>query len=358
MGNMLSENDIIAQIERDPQSLIQVEWARLDVERKSQCPNLVRPPDLFLKLSMKNRSAHFAVEIFSGSSRAILINKIDQIMKIANLCDSLPLLIAPYLSSGQRKLCRDRQVFYIDLSGNQWISIEGFLIEREGFKNKYPEGREGRSPFSDKASLIIRELIVHYGKARRVRELADHLDLSAGYVSKMAAELEDRGYIHKSQKGLLLINPEELIADWVNHYNIKNNQQFRYFLAVISVDEVLKKIRHLELPESGYAISAQAGANLVYKHAAHDVVHIYTEDDRMRSKIVSSLNLELVEHGENIILMKPKYQKSVFYQSRNIQGLNVVSDLQLYLDLYNYPKRGREQAKKIYDLKLAPLFKG
>jgi hypothetical protein len=169
---------------------------------------------------------------------------------------------------------------------------------------------------------------------------------------------EGCGSIQRSQNGLLLINPEELIADWVNHYNIKNNQQYRYFLAVISVDEVLKKIRDLELPESGYAIAAQAGANLVYKHSAFDVVHVYVEDDQMRGNFANSLKLERVERGENIILMKPKYKKSAFYQSRKILGLNVVSDLQLYLDLYHYPKRGREQAEKIYDLKLAPLFKG
>jgi len=354
---MLSEKDIIARIKQDPQGLIALEWAHLDIERNSLCPHSVKP-DLLLKLSASNKTYHLVVEIISSSSRAIFLNKIEQIKKKADLCHSLPLVIAPYLSSGQRSLCRDNQVFFIDLSGNQWISAEGILIEREGFKNKHPEAREGRNPFSDKASLIIRELIVNYGKARGVRELADNLGLSAGFVSKMAAELDKRGYIQKSQNGLLLINPEELIDDWVNHYNIRDNRQERYFLTAISVDEVLLKIKELDLPESGYAISAQAGANLVYKHAAHDVVYVYVEDDQMRKYFARSLKLERVERGENIILMKPKYKKSVFYQSRKIQGLNVVSDLQLYLDLYHYPKRGREQAEKIYDLKLAPLFKG
>ena len=352
---MLSEKDIIAQIKQDPQALIPVEWAHLDVKQNSQCPHLLKS-DLLLKLSMNNISSRLVAEIISSSSRAIFLNKIEQVKRVANLCHSFPLLIASYFSSSERNLCRDNQVFFMDLSGNQWISVKGILIEREGFKNKYPEAREGRNPFSDKASLIIRELIVNYGKARRVRELADHLELSAGFVSKMAAELDERGYIQRSQKGLLLINPEELIADWVNHYSIRDNRQYRYFLAAISVDEVLKKIRDLELPEAGYAIAAQAGANLVYKHAAHDVVHVYVEDDQMRGNFANSLKLERVERGENIILMKSKYKKSVFYHSRKIQGLNVVSDLQLYLDLYHYPKRGREQAEKIYDLKLLSLI--
>jgi hypothetical protein len=167
---MLSDKDIIAKIKEDPQALIPVEWVHLDVEQNSQCLHLQKS-DLLLKLSINNRSFRLVAEIISSSSRAIFLNKIEQIKRVSNLCNSLPLLIAPYFSSSERKLCRDNQVFYIDLSGNQWISIEGIiLIEREGFKNIYPEAREGRNPFSDKASLIIRELIVNYGKARRVRE--------------------------------------------------------------------------------------------------------------------------------------------------------------------------------------------
>lgn len=149
------------------------------------------------------------------------------------------------------------------------------MIEREGFKNMFPEARGVRNPFSDKASLIIRELIANYGQKRGMRELADLLDLSPGFVSKISIELEKRGYLQRSHSGLSLISPEELISDWVNHYNIRNNKSHNYFLTAISVDEVLKRIRELDLPEAGYAISAQAGANLVYQYAAYDVVHVY-----------------------------------------------------------------------------------
>lgn len=353
---MLSEKDIIARIKKDLEALIPAEWAHLKVERKSPCPHSIKP-DLVIKLSANNKSSQLVVEIISSSSRVIFMNKLEQVKRYANLCNALPLVIAPYLKPGERALCRDYDVYFIDLSGNQWISCEGILIERDGFKNKFPEARAGRNPFSDKASLIIRELIVNYGKARGVRELADLLKLSPGFVSKIAGELEERGNIQKSQNGLRVINPEELVADWVNHYNIRNNRQHRYFLPVISTDEVLKRLRELDLPESGYALSAQAGANLVYKYAGHDVVHIYVEDDQMRDLFVKSLKLQSVDRGENIVLMEPKYKRSVFYQSRDIKGIRVVSDLQLYLDLYNYPKRGREQAEKIYELKLAPLFK-
>ncbi|MFA6000500.1 MAG: type IV toxin-antitoxin system AbiEi family antitoxin [Thermoleophilia bacterium] len=353
---MLSEKDIIERIKLDAQALIPVDWARLEIDKTFHRPASVKA-DLIFKLSTNNESVHMLAEVIARSARAVFMNKIDQVRKSANLCGALPLIVAPYLNAEERSLCHDHQVFFLDLSGNQWISFEGFLIEREGFVNQFPETRGERNPFADKASLIIRELIANYGEMRGVRELAELLNLSPGFVSKIAAELEERSYVLKSLDGLRLINPKELITDWVSHYNIRNNRQQRYFLPVISTEEVLKRIRELDLPESGYALSVQAGASLIHRYAAYDVVHIYVSDDEMQNRFLKPLQLQSVERGENVILMKPKYINSVFYGSRKKSGLNVVSDLQLYLDLYHYPKRGREQAEKIYELNLAPKFK-
>jgi hypothetical protein len=44
------------------------------------------------------------------------------------------------------------------------------------------------------------------------------------------------------------------------------------------------------------------------------------------------------------------------YITRIIDGLRVVSDLQLYLDLHGCPIRGLEQAEYLLDSKLKPLF--
>ena len=42
----------------------------------------------------------------------------------------------------------------------------------------------------------------------------------------------------------------------------------------------------------------------------------------------------------------------MFYGSREVKNFRVVSDIQLYLDLYGYPVRGREQAEHLYDKRL------
>jgi len=54
-----------------------------------------------------------------------------------------------------------------------------------------------------------------------------------------------------------------------------------------------------------------------------------------------------VGDGGRLVLMKPFYRDSVWPGVRQIDGLPVVSDLQLALDLWHYPLRGREQAEHI-----------
>ena len=56
--------------------------------------------------------------------------------------------------------------------------------------------------------------------------------------------------------------------------------------------------------------------------------------------------------------MMPYYKHSVFYDSREVENLRVVSDIQLYLDLYRYPVRGREQAEHLYAKRLEMMLSG
>jgi hypothetical protein len=50
-----------------------------------------------------------------------------------------------------------------------------------------------------------------------------------------------------------------------------------------------------------------------------------------------------------LVLLRPYYRESVWFGLRRIESLPVVSDLQLILDLWHYPVRGREQAEVLLD---------
>jgi hypothetical protein len=56
--------------------------------------------------------------------------------------------------------------------------------------------------------------------------------------------------------------------------------------------------------------------------------------------------------GGNVVLLKPWYRTSVWHGMHEVSGIPVASPLQLALDLWHYPLRGREQAEHLLDIVL------
>jgi DNA-binding Lrp family transcriptional regulator len=190
-----------------------------------------------------------------------------------------------------------------------------------------------------------------------VRQLAQRVHLDPGFVSRMARELEKRDYITRINSKIKLRNPEGILDDWVRNYNFNKNKNYNYFLMATSSIDVLEKLRGLKIPSDvDYAFSVQAGGNLVAPYAAYQEVHMYVSNEKALEYFKKRMNLRSAEQGANVILMLPYYKYSVFYDSRIIEGLRVVSDVQLYLDLHGYPIRGLEQAEHLLEKKLKPLF--
>ena len=67
------------------------------------------------------------------------------------------------------------------------------------------------------------------------------------------------------------------------------------------------------------------------------------------------LDLQEVAGGANVELYLP-YDEGVFYKTQQIKAdfeknVPVVSNIQLYMDLFNNPARGAEQAEHLRELK-------
>jgi hypothetical protein len=72
------------------------------------------------------------------------------------------------------------------------------------------------------------------------------------------------------------------------------------------------------------------------------------------SALVRSLGWPPAEDGR-VHLLKPQYRQSLWENTEIRDGLPVASDLQLMLDLWNHPMRGREQAELILEKHLLGL---
>ena len=261
-------------------------------------------------------------------------------------------LACPFLSSSRQEFLRESDVPFFDLAGNAWIVSDAVHIDRRGFPNPFSEQRRARGPFSDKASLVLRALIAS-GPGGGVRSIAEQAGLSAGYVSKVVQELEERGYVARREEGLALRNGQELLQDWVRAYRKHWIERRGYFVPVARAQAVMDAIREASISDE-YAFAVHAGASLVAPYAEFDVVDVYVHSIDVAVGLASQLGAREVERGANLRVSVPYYRVSAFFDRQEAAGLPVVSDLQLYLDLYDYPLRGREQAEQILERRLGP----
>ncbi|MBC7230294.1 MAG: hypothetical protein H5T74_07890 [Actinobacteria bacterium] len=317
-------------------------------------------PDYVASISINGKGFRAAIDVLPSRSSAILRGKLARLVSYAHRDGGfVPLILSDYLSKEKREECKDAGISFIDLSGNAYIVHEGIYIEREGFPDRYPERRLGRGPFSDKASLILRAALEERGRPWGVREVAQAADLDPGFVSRIMRELEMRGYFGKEGNKYKLLDAKSLLEDWASVYDYRKNEEHGYFCLAGNPGEILDRLRDVGRYKGiSYALSFQAGANLVAPHSIYNEVHIYLRDESGRKSLEQRLKLREVERGANVILCYPYYKHSAFHGMHQVDGLWVVSDLQLYLDLYKYPLRGLEQAEYLYKHRLKRLIEG
>jgi hypothetical protein len=184
-----------------------------------------------------------------------------------------------------------------------------------------------------------------------VREPAEAAGISLGLASYVSSTLSGRRLVKVQAVGrtkrIQLTDPVVVIEQWTREYDWKRNTAVAFHAAVGSPERFLKRLPQL-LKGRHWALTLQAGASLVAPHATWDLIHLYTEaeDDAELLAIGERQGWQAADGGK-VVLMAPFYKKSVWHGGRHIGGLPVVSNLQLILDLWHYPIRGREQAEHL-----------
>ena len=97
-------------------------------------------------------------------------------------------------------------------------------------------------------------------------------------------------------------------------------------------------------------MTLHAGASLVAPYVRYTDVHFYINPEQI-SRWKDALNLRPVESGGTIMLVEP-YDEGVFWGLQEINKTKIVSNIQLYIDLFHYPARGRAQAEFLRNKKI------
>jgi hypothetical protein len=102
-----------------------------------------------------------------------------------------------------------------------------------------------------------------------------------------------------------------------------------------------------------------AAADVLGVGFVHGVApHLYVE--RVDDEVLRELGLSLqdVEHRADVYLRVPQYDASVFRGAVERDGLPVADIFQVWLDVSNFPARGKAQADVIRKEILGPMIKG
>ena len=202
--------------------------------------------------------------------------------------------------------------------------------------------------FADKSSLILRKMLCESNRKWVIRDFNGPKGVSLRLAQQVLEVMGQKGYAERVKKGpdsyTLLTYPDKLIKEWTDMYKFELNAVSTYYT---HDKDILKKMK-TALKNKSYALTLHTGANLLTSYVKTDHVYVYLNTDNWDKDILSirqQLDLKELVQGGNVHFIKPFYKASVFTDKQMIEGYSVVSNLQLFLDLYHFQPRGREHAE-------------
>jgi len=252
-----------------------------------------------------------------------------------------PVFIAPYVSPRGAQILKAHQIGFCDLAGNCYLTFGSVLISKTGASNPLPARKEAREMFSPRASRITRAFLCDPLCGWLQKDLAQKLKMSLGYLHSVIVRLLEQDYLLMEGKRLYLKNRKGLLSAWVAAYQYTRNEVLEFYSSsdLGEFEEVLDQ--YCEEKKNRYALTLFAGARYRAPFVRYPRVHAYFEGDM--DTAARELDLKPVPTGANVVLLIP-YDEGVFYKMQRIQNRNIVSDVQLYMDLQSAKGRAEEQA--------------
>ena len=213
--------------------------------------------------------------------------------------------------------------------------------------------RQVSNIFEVKATRILRALLTNPAREWTIRGLASEVKISPGYAHAVILTLIQYGYVTRTVNYKIKVtNPTTLLRRWAAYHQYdKVNKFLEYYTFEREIDKFLKELSKLK---NHYALTALVGAYLIAPHVRPVDVHIYVSNEKDAETFAEQLCLQPIPRGGNVKFVIP-YDEGVFYGRQEVSlssgatnKVNVVSTIQLYVDLYNFPQRGQEAAEHLY----------
>lgn len=352
----MTENECIKELKSIFKEILEgtgmLEIVGLYDQKKDQLQSMERiTPDFIINVKTKdNEKYSLAVEVKSLGQPRLARLAVNQLQAYTSSKSNVyGVFGAVFVSPESKKICHENNIGFVDIAGNCFIKFNNIFLEIQGKPNPFPTTRPIKSLFSKRTTRAIRILLTYPNKLWTVVELAKEAKLSLGQTSNIKGRLLDFEFIQEKERKFTVLDPETLLNRWIENYNYKKNQIKNYY-SLDETKEIEKKLAdYCSSNNINYGFTLTSGASYVSPFLRYNRVFAYLSDSI--EKIARTLDWKEVPSGPNVSLLEP-YDESVLWDTQEIRGIRVVSDIQLFLDLSGYKGRGEEAAKFLYDNRL------
>ena len=258
-------------------------------------------------------------------------------------------LLCPHLPEELAADFRSAGVNHADLNGRLFVKTPSFLLDRGPRGKGYRNPVAAFNPFTLKSSRIVRSLLSRWQQEWTQVDLEHATGISRALVSLTLADLIERELVTQTRPGnrhqaaLYRVSEFDRLLDaWAKEDNWRKRTVIRqYSVLAASLAEVAE-----------ICLDMLDRRNLFFTQwfAAH-LRHPYTTPPLVSAYVKGTLPGAItwarpVDNGGNLWLIAPK-DEGVFQEAQQVQGFNLVADVQIYLDLLPVSQRGPEQAQAL-----------
>ena len=314
-------------------------------------------PDLQGVLKTQNGEFPVVIEVKNTGGTATFREAARQVKEYASQAGAVPFVAGPFFGEAARQVAKEEGVGIMDLAGNFYLKRDDVYIEKIVDKNPFAQKVSLKNLFAPISSRITRVLLTQPTKTWLLEELSQEATVSLGQTHKTIDRMIEEELIERNQDNrLALKNPNRLLEAWKQTYPSYESEKFTFFSFEQNNTKLLSSIleRTEDLP---FALSFFSGADLVAPFIRGVTkLQLYIKQPSEIERWKKLFDLQKVANGANVELYIP-CDEGVFYQTQKIstpfgKEIPVVSNIQLYMDLFNNPARGVEQAEHLRELKL------
>jgi len=257
-----------------------------------------------------------------------------------------PLVVTPELTPRLVAACKERGVGAIDLNGRTWLRAPGLLVDRRPLPGRsFRYELEPRNIFVGKSVRIIRCLLTDLARVWTQAEIVSRAGASSGLVSRIVRHLIRQGFVEKiSAREFRLRDWQGLLDEWAASDRLAQRTNIaRYAGFPGSPQELAQRLRRWAENEKVPLAFTQFLAAWIRHPYTEPVVCSAYVSRLPGAAALGELGLRPVEEGGKLWLLTAD-DEGLLKEVRAENGLCLVTDAQIYVDLQRTGLRGPEAA--------------